>query len=199
MGDIKFKYIDSEDVYFGTTSHAYSTDLVGENASIPIKVQYGNYLLPQEHIEISYERNVNSLSLEEAFESLSIINNNFGQYGLSDVYGMPIEDNEKNVIDTVIINFEDMINLCNGLSIEKDGKTYTKNSFAQYDNVLMVKDKNVKIGSKINAIKYYFDEDKDYDYYMFIYNENIYEIKTPTYERVHEDVQNFLDSLEIIE
>ena len=115
------------------------------------------------------------------------------------MYGMPIEDNEKNVIDTVIINFEDMINLCSGLSIEKDGKTYTKNSFAQYDNVLMVKDKNVKIGSKINAIKYYFDEDKDYDYYMFIYNENIYEIKTPTYERVHEDVQNFLDSLEIIE
>lgn len=198
LGDVNFKYIDSKTVYFGTTSHAYSKKLVGENASLPIKIQYGNRLIQEEHIEVSYNKNVNNLNLEEAFENLVLINYNFGQYGLSDVYGMDITNKQGEVIDTVIINFEEMIKLCKGLAIQKDGKEYTKSSFDGFADMSMIKDENVVIGNGINAIKYHFESDEDYEHYMFIYKDNIYEIKIPINQRINYEIQQFLNSLELI-
>lgn len=202
LGEVNFKYIDSENVYFGTTSHYYSEKLVGEDCSLPIKVQYGNYLVSEEHIEFSCYKNVNNLSLEKAFESLVLINENFGQYGLSDVYGMDITDEKGELIDTVIITFEEMIKLCNGLTIEKDGKKYTKESFEGFAEMPMVKDKEVEIGTGINAIKYYFrldgDNERDNYQYMFIYNDNIYNIRVPINKRIDNEIQQFLDSVELV-
>jgi hypothetical protein len=83
------------------------------------------------------------------------------------------------------------------LSIEKDGKSYTKDDFDGYAEVHMVKDENVKIGSGINAIKYHYSEGDNGDYYMFVYNDNIYEINVPTNERIQDEVQEFLDSVTI--
>lgn len=114
LGDVNFKYIDNEYVYFGTTSHAYSTELTGNNFSVPIKSQYGNYLISKEHIEFACEMNVNNLTLEDAFEKNALINQNVGQYDLSDFYGMDIYDEQGQLKETVVINFEEMIDLCNG-------------------------------------------------------------------------------------
>ena len=198
LGDVSFQYIDSEYTYFGTTEHAYSDKLVGETASLPIKIQYGNRLIPEEHIEFLCYKNVNKLSLEEALESLVLINNNFGQYGLSDIYGMDITDKQGQVIDTVTISFDEMIKLCNGLTIEKAGKEYTKESFERFEEITMVKDKNVEIGNKIDAIKYYFESNEDEESYMFIYKDNIYDIRIPTNKRIDDEVQLFLDSIKEI-
>lgn len=199
LGDVNFKYIDSDNTYFGTTSHAYSSKLVGEQASLPIKVQYGNRLITEEHIDFSCYKNVNNLNLEEAFESLALINENFGQYGLSDIYGVDITDEQGQVIDTVKITFDEMIKLCNGLTIEKDGREYTKESFERSTEMSMIKDKYVEIGNKINAIKYYFESNDDEKYYMFIYKDNIYSIRIPENKRIEDEVQLFLDSLEVKE
>ena len=192
LGDIKFKYIDSEYTYFGTTSHSYSKDLVGETCSLPIKIQYGNYLPAEEHIEFSYEKNVNNLTLEEAFEATSLINSTMGQYGLSDVYGLNIIDKKGEVIDTVIVNFEDMIKLCKDLPIEVNGKKYTKDSFDTYAELEMVKEKKVKIANKIDAIQYSFESG---EYYMFIYNDNIYNLKLPMEKRINDEVKQFFNTL----
>ena len=113
LGNLKFKYISSKNVYFGPTSHAYSKKLIGENASFPVKIQYGNYLESSEYIDLFCEKNVNNLSLERAFESLALINKSVGNYGLSDVYGKDIVDNTGNVVDTAIVTFDEMIKIFN--------------------------------------------------------------------------------------
>lgn len=197
LGDVNFNYIDSENVYFGTTSHTYSQNLVGENCSLPIKIQYGNYLVAEEHIEFSYDKNVNNLNLEQAFESLTLINKTFGQYGLSDVYGMDITAQQGEVIDTVIIDFDEMMKLCNGSSIEKDGKYYTKNSFSVFSTMTMIKDKDVEIGEGIKSIQYHFETNDEFEYYMFVYKDNIYNIRIPINSRIDDEIQQFLDSLEL--
>jgi len=184
LGDMSFKYIDSDDVYFGETAHAYSEKLVGENASFPLKSQYGNYLLLEDNIEFSYDKNVNELSLEDAFEKLSLINKTFGQYGLSDVYGMDILDKNGEILDTVIITFDEIIQLANGKTINKNRKEYTKKSFEDtLGKISMIKDENVQIGNEIDAIKYHYDNDDGCDYYMFTYKDNIYTLKVPESEK----------------
>lgn len=90
------------------------------------------------------------------------------------------------------ITFDEMIKLCNGLTIEKDGIKYTKESFEKSTEMPMIKDKNVEIGNKINAIKYYFELNNEDEYYMFIYKDNIYSIRIPTNNRVKDEVQLFL-------
>lgn len=196
VGNVEFKYIDDEYVYFGTTEHSYSKNLVGENSSLPVKVQYGNKLVAQEHIEISCEKNVNNLSLEQAFESLSLIDETFGQYGLSDIYGMNILDkNGEEVIGEVILTFDQVMKLCAGEKIEVDGKEYTKETFNEFVTIKMIKDEDVIIGDGIKAIKYRFDNGDVYDYYMFIDEENIYYAKVPMEERISEETEEFLKSL----
>lgn len=197
LGDVDFKYIDSKNVYFGDTSHSYSTKLKGESCSLPMKAQYGEYLIEEEHIQFSYDKNVNNLNLEQAFESLVLINNNYGQYGLSDLYGMDTVDDNGVINDIIIINFEEMMKLCNGQNIEKNGKIYTSKSFNGFEKMKLVKDEVVKIGKNIEAIKYHFESDIGYENYMFIHNDNIYSLKVPTKERIKNEVQEFLDNLEI--
>lgn len=198
LGGVEFDYIDSEYVYFGTTSHAYSDKLFGENSSIPIKAQYGNYLMQEEHIDIHYDKNVNNLSLNEAFESLKVINENLGQYGLSDTYGLGIYDEQGEYIDTLIVNFEEMIKICKGETIEKNGTQYNKRLFFdEYATIGMYKDAEVEIGNKFKAIKYHFEYNEDSEKYMFIYGDNIYNITVPKNERTLEIVNKFLESLEI--
>ena len=195
LGDVEFKYIDNKYVYFGTTSHAYSTELTGNNFSGPIKSQYGNYLISEDHIEFTCETNVNNLTLEDAFEKRALINQNVGQYGLSDLYGMDIYDKQGQFKETVLINFEEMIDLCNGKAININGKQYTKNSFEVYAEVQMIKDQDVEIGNGIKAIKYHFEENEKYVNYMFTYKDRIYYINVPNNERTMEIVEQFLDSL----
>jgi hypothetical protein len=199
IGEINFKYVDSDYVYFGTTSHSYSENLVGENCSLPIKTQYGNYLIPEEYIEFLSYKNVNHLDLEATYESLVLINETVGQYGLSDLYGMHIVNDDGEIVDTVIITFADMINLCNGLSIEKDGKEYTKDSFDTYAEVSMVKDSEVELANGINAIKYHFENGEEEECYIFVYRDNIYQIKLPIDDRLDTEIQQFLNSLEVID
>lgn len=199
LDGVKFKYIDSEYVYFGTTAHAYSEKLVGENCSFPLNSQYGNNLISEEHIGFYYDKNVNNLSLEEAFDSVVLINGNMGQYGLSDVYGLAIYDYEKEeFIETIIVSFEEMIKLCKGETIKKEGKEYSKNTFSdEFATLSMYKDEYVEIGNDIKAIKYHFEYGDNTENYMFIHKDNIYNITVPTNKRTSEAVQNFLDSLEI--
>lgn len=196
IGNVEFKYIDDEYVYFGTTEHAYSKKLVGEAFSLPVKVQYGNKLVSQEHIEINCEKNVNNLSLEQAFESLSLIDETFGQYGLSDIYGMNILDKKgEEVIGEVILTFDQVMKLCAGEKIEVDGKEYTKETFNEFAHIKMLKDEDVVIGDGIKTIKYHFDNGDVYNYYMFIDEENIYYVKVPMEERISEETEEFLKSL----
>lgn len=195
LGDINFKYINDEHVYFGTTSRAYSTELTGNNFSVPIKSQYGNYLISEEHIEFACEMNVNNLTLEDAFEKNALINQNVGQYGLSDLYGMDIYDKQGQLKETVVINFEEMIDLCNGKTININGKQYTRNSFEVYADVQMIKDQEVEIGNGIKAIKYHFEENEEYANYMFTYKNRIYYITVPNNERTEKIVKQFLDGL----
>jgi hypothetical protein len=197
LGDISFNYVDDEYVYFGTTAHTYSENLVGENCSLPIKGQYGNALMLEDYIEFSYDKNVNNLTLDEAFEALALITKTVGQYGLSDVYGMDITDENDEIIDTVIIDYNDMIKLCNGETIVKNKKEYTKDSFATYAELTMVKDTEVELANGITAIKYHYEEGNIEDYYMFVYNGNIYQISLPVDARISTEIQQFLSSLKI--
>lgn len=198
LGDVIFEYINSENVYFGKTSHSYSQTLVGENCSLPIKIQYGNYLETEEHIDFWCDKNVNNLTLDEAFKSLGLITQTFGQYGLSDVYGMDITTQQGEVIDTVVIDFDEMMKLCNGSSIEKYGKQYNKDDFNEFSTMTMIKDKDVEIGKGIKAIKYYLAENDEFEFYMFIYKDNIYDIRNPVNNsRIYDEIQHFLDSLEL--
>lgn len=197
LGDVNFKYIDDENIYFGTIQHAYSKKLTGENCSLPVRTQYGNRLISEEHIEFSYITNVNNLNLEEAFESMSLINDNLGQYGLSDIYGMSITNEQGEIIDTVIVNFYEMINLCNGLTIKKDGKEYSKKDFDHFAQISMIKIGEIEIANGIKAIKYCFEFNDICEYYLFVYNDNIYTLKIPKHERLTYEVQEFLDNLEI--
>lgn len=198
LGDVKFKCIYDEYEYFGTTSHSYSKNLIGENCSFSVNTQYGDRLINEEHIEVSYDKNVNNLSLEKAFENLNLITSNVGQYGLSDVYGMDIYDKKGEHQKTVVITFEDMIDLCNGLTIEKDGEKYTKDSFETNAEMSLLKDEMVEIGKGIQALKYHYSTDESVEYYMFEYNNNIYYIRIPKDEKVNDEVKLFLDSLELI-
>ncbi len=197
IGDVTFKYIYDQYVYFGTTSHAYSEKLRGENCSIPVKAQYGNKLMSGEHIEFSCEKNVNDLSAEEAFNALKIINYNFGQYGLSDIYSLSITNSDGEIIEEVIVSFDEMLDLCNGLTIEKNGKTYTKDSFEKYAEMRMTKDGVYTIGNGIKAIKYHFEPANIDDEYMFVYKDNIYYVRLPKNVRIESAVQDFLDNLEL--
>lgn len=198
LGDVKFKCVYDEYEYFGTTAHSYSDNLVGENCSFTVKAQYGNRLIGEEHIEFNYNVNVNNLNLEETFENLNLITSTVGQYGLSDFYGMDIFDKNGEHKKTVVITFKDMIDLCNGLTIEKDGEKYTKNSFETYEGMSLVKDKIVEIGKGIQALKYHYSTDDSIEYYMFLYNNKIYYIRIPKDEKVSDETKLFLDSLELI-
>lgn len=196
LENISFKYVDSENLYYGTTEHSYSNRLTGEIYSIPVKLQYGNRLVSEEHIEFSFEKNVNNLSLEEAYESLSLINENFGQFGLSDIYGLRKIDSKEDD-EEIIIDFDEMIDLCKGKSIEKNGEVYSKESFERYSEMPMEKDGNVVIGNGINAIKYYFESNKESSYYMFINDDNIFYISIPLNKRLTAETQNFLNNLDV--
>ena len=200
IGDVDFQYIGDDDVYYGTTQHAYSTRLVGETYSLPIKVQFGNRLVYPEHIDFWCEKNVNQLTLEEAFEALVLINGEAGQYGLSDVYGLDIMDNRGELIDTVLVDFDDMLKLCKGETIEIDGKEYQKEDFDTFAEMIMQKEADVEIGNGIKAIKYYFGEDKTElteEHYMFASGDSIYYIRVPVNERIEDEIQSFLDYLKL--
>ena len=198
LDGVSFKYIDHEYIYFGTTSHAYSDRLIGENCSIPIKSQYGNYLMNEEHIDFSYDKNVNNLSLEEAYESLYLINKNMGQYGLSDVYGLYRSNSEGEHIETIIVSFEEMINLCKGQTITVNGKDYNKKLFEDgFATISMYKDDEVEIGNGIKAIKYHYENNEHMENYIFVHKDNIYEISVPKNNRTTKEVQRFLESLKI--
>lgn len=198
LGDIKYQYVDSENIHIDKTAHAYSKKLVGESLSITVDLQYGNRLISGEHLEFSYDKNVNNLKLNDAFEKLNLITTVVGQYGLSDFYGMNLKTEGDKLGEVVVITFEDMINLCNGLTIEKDGIKYTKDSFEIYEGMSMIKDGDIEIGNGIKAIKYHFESDEDVERYMFVYKENIYEIRLPVNERISKEMLKFLDNLEMI-
>ena len=195
--DIKFKYIDDEFTYHGTTQHAYSEKYVGENSSLVFKIQYGNRLVSIDHVEILGEKNVNNLNLYKAFENMALITRNFGQYGLPDVFGLDLKNNDET--ETVLVSFDEMIKLCNGQSIEKDGKEYTKDSFEKFAEIGFKKEKELEIGNGIKAIKYINGNDLSYVYYMFAHKGNLYYITVPTEPRISAEIQLFLDSIEIVD
>lgn len=193
--DVNFSYIDDEYYYHGDTSHAYSENLIGENVSAALKAQFGNKLLDYEHIDFSAEKNVNNLTLNQAFEAYKLITENMGQFGLSDVYGLSIENSKEDEI--VLVNFEEMKNLAKGQNITKNGKSYSKKDFSIFASISIEKIGEENIGSDIKTIKYKTFGEQDKIYYMFVYKDNIYTLKVPNDERVNEEVQNFLDSIEL--
>ena len=191
--DLKFKYIDNENIYNETIQSAYSEKLTGESYSIPVQVQYGNRLIQTEYINISGKKNINNLSLEDAFNDMILITQEFGQFGLSDVYSLDIANT--NWQENLIVTFDELIKLCNGQSIQKNGKTYTKNSFERYASITYKKDSNEIIGNSIKAIKYSYGDDT-YNNYMFTHKDNIYYITVPTGARESEIINLFLNSLQ---
>ena len=197
LGDIKFKYIKDENANSWPTAHAYSDNLKGEIFSSSIGVQYGNKLLNEEHFDFSYDKNVNNLSLEEAFEKLNIIKANAGEYGLSDVYGLTIFDENGNLFETVIVSFDEMLKLCNGEEIEFEGVKYTSKNFDFVSGIEYVQKEKMKIAG-IDTIKYCAQGDETQYWYMFVYNGNIYEIVLPNTEKLEEEVEFILNSIEII-
>lgn len=197
LGDIKFKYIKDEKANSWPRSHAYSTELKGEIFSSNIGVQYGNILLNEEHFDFYYDKNVNNLSLDDAFEKLNIIKSNAGEYGLSDVYGLMIFDENGDVFQTVIVSFDEMLKLCNGEEVEFEGVTYTSENFDFISGIKYVQKEKVKIAG-IDAIKYYVEGDETQYYYLFEYNGNIYRIVLPNNEKLEEEVEFILNSMEVI-
>ena len=197
LGDIKFKYIKDENADSWPITHAYSNELKGEIFSSSIGVQYGNTLLNEESFDFFYKRNVNNLSLEEAFEKLNIIKSNAGEYGLSDVYGLYICDDEGEILDTIEVSFEEMLKLCNGEEIEFEGVKYTSENFDFVSEIEYVQKEKIKIAG-IDAIKYYVEDNETQYYYMFEYTGNIYEIRLPNSEKLEEEVEFILNSMEII-
>lgn len=99
-----------------------------------------------------------------------------------------------------------MIDLCNGLTIEKNGKKYTKDDFfdglEEYGQNLIVKDKELEIGKGIKAIKYNKQYDGDiYNQetnYMFVDAEYIYHLVVPENEKLTDIAKQVLDSIEFI-
>ena len=198
LEDVKFRHLPDEYEYFGSIHHSVSTELVGAYYSFIMKSQYGNDLVVTSHMGFRYYKNVNELSLNEAFDNMVLIEENAGHYGLSDVYELAINNNGE-IIDTVNVSFEQMIDLCNGKTVQVDGVEYTGKTFEfeQTDNIHEIG--KVKIIDEIEAIKYSYDNEEDMVHYMFEYNENIYDLELPTEERIAEEVEYILDSLEIVE
>lgn len=191
--DASFLYIYDEYFYKGDILHAYSTNLIGENVSIRLKAQFGNKLIDYSHIDFSAEKNVNNLNLNQAFEDYKLITENMGQYGLSDVYGLDIANGN----EIVLVNFDEMKNLAKGQTITKNGKNYSKKDFSIFDGISIEKVSDEIIGNNIKTVKYVTPGEEDSVFYMFIYKGNIYTVKVPTDNRVKEEVQNFLDSIEL--
>lgn len=203
LGDINFKYVKDDTAGKWPLSSEYSTELVGEIFVSTIQAQYGNSLYSCGSFVFDYLKNVNNLTLDDAFESLDLITKNAGEYGLSDFYGLDIKDENDNVVITVIVSFDEMIDLCNGLTIEKDGVKYNKSNFAFESSRIMENVEKVEIGDGIEAIKYSYrypnqDIEENY-YYLFEYNNNIYDLVLPADERVAEEVEYILESLEFVE
>lgn len=197
LEDVSFKHTYDENYYRGDTGNAYSKALVGEDISWTLKSQYGNTLVPDEHIDFSFETNVNNLSLEEAFEDYLLINNNLGQYGLSDVYGINITDENGDFTgEEFTVTFEQMLKFANGETVEIDGKKYTKEDF-EFADMEFEKVSDVEIGNGISAIKYKSNYDDSCIYYMFTYDNDIYYITCPTSKRVEKVVEMFIESLEV--
>lgn len=200
FGDINFKYIKDDNDGKWPLSSAYSTELVGEIFTSTIQAQYGNLLYPCGNLVFDYVKNVNGLTLDEVFESLDLITRNAGEYGLSDFYGLNIIDEKGEVVKIVVVSFDEMLDLCNGLTIEKEGVKYDRSNFAFESSRIMENVEKVKIGNGIDAIKYsyrYSDGDTEENYYyLFEYNNNIYDLVLPADERVAEEVEYILDNLE---
>lgn len=198
LGDISLKYLKDENAKSWPIGHSYSTELVGEIFSSNINVQYGNSLISCENLTFSYEKNVNNLTAQEAFESLALITRNAGEYGISDLYGLHISNEQGEIMETVVVTFEEMIDLCNGLSVEKDGVEYTGEDFNFEKGRRFVKEEKIEIVDGIEAIKYSAEYDDNIMHYIFEYNGNIYNLSLPINERVEEVVDYILDNMEIV-
>ena len=83
-----------------------------------MKSQYGNDLVVTSYMEFRYYKNVNELSLNEAFDNMVLIEENAGHYGLSDVYELAINNNGEIIDSKTIIG----INLYNNIIRNKNKK-----------------------------------------------------------------------------
>lgn len=191
-------------MYIMVQHNGHTDELIGELYSIAIPSQYGNHLMNNKYIDFSCEKNVNNLTLEEAFENIKLIRENMGAYALDTRYELYfVEDTE--IVDSIEIHFDKMIELCKGGSLEVNGIEYTKEYFTEPSGLAKLNSYGeVKIGNDITAIKYievYNQNDQeeiDHVMYIFIDGENIYNIVVPIDERVSEYVQDFLNSIEKI-
>lgn len=197
--DVTFEYTDSENVYESINTYEYTSNLIGSSVSVELKEQYGDKLFGLAYIDFIANKNVNNLTLEEAFNSMNLIFSSFGNYPLSDVYKLEITDEQGNFIEELAVNFDEMKKLASGEKIIKNGKEYTSKMILGYDPSGITYEKlgEEKIGNNIDAIKYQAMNNDDYVNYMFIYKDYIYEITCPTNNRVEKEVQEFLDSIEL--
>ena len=202
IANINFKYVDSEDVYF-------SKDTQSEEFYMAAEVQYGSSYINEEFIRILAEKNIMNFNLEEAFKNYKLIFDNMPVYGIRDTYYFDIWSEQDEMCYEVVIDFNEMIDLCNGLTIEKNGKKYTKYDFyVDIENIeeigqdLIVKDKELEIGKGIKAIKYNMQYDGDiYDEetnYMFVDGEYIYYVTVPQNKKIADVVEQVLESIEFI-
>lgn len=101
------------------------------------------------------------------------------------------------LVAVIIVTFEDMLNLCKGKTIIKEGKEYNKDSFDNYAEIIFEKKKDVTIGQGIKAIEYDYENNIDSIFYMFQYKDYIYYITVSKEARVEAEITNFLNSLEL--
>lgn len=194
LGDIRFETY-REDKISKDTYQASSSNCNRENYSIEIATQYGNKVVYEKNIQFYNVKNVNNLTLDEAFEIERKIEETIGNYGLQDEYTIFASNGSGEIKNEYKITFEDMKALIDGKDVATGGKRISARDISDEEDNLKVKSNSKTTINGINAIKYDYKTDEDTVNYMFIENGYIYYISVPTGEKYEENVNIFLDSL----
>lgn len=195
LEDIKFETYKDDNVS-KDSSRYYSENCKGVSYSIGISTQYGNKIVSEENISFYAVNNINELSLDDAFNIKTQIEEKVGQYGLSDLYEVYVTNGRGEITGEYEITFEDMKALVEGKDVSAKGKKITAQDISNNeDGLKMGESSKVKLAENIPAIKYTYKTDASITNYMFVYNGYIYYISVPSAERYETNVNLFLDSL----
>lgn len=194
LGNIKFE-IYKEDNVSKETYQSSSPTCNREISFIQMATQYGNKMVFEENIQFYNVKNVNNLSLDEAFKIEKKIEETVGSYGLQDTYKVFASNGSGEITNEYTITFEDMKDLIEGKDVSTGGKKISAKDISDGEGNLKVKSNSKTTINGITAIKYDYKTESDRTYYMFIENGYIYYISVPNGEKYEESVNIFLDSL----
>lgn len=194
LGDIEFQTYKGDTVD-RTVSQSSSPTCNKETYMISMATQYGNRTVNESYILFYRVKNVNELSLDDAFEIETKIEETIGTYGLQDIYTVYASNGSGEITNEYTITFEDMKKLIEGEDVSSGGKKISAKDISDGEGNLKVKSNSKTTINGISAIKYDYKTEEDTVHYMFIVNEYIYYISVPTGEKFEENVEVFLDSL----